>query len=478
MSQPCKPKIVQDIQPHARRSVFKAHSRALVNLSYARSSRRMPWKRMTRLGFGMAGVLFLVIGSVSAPTSQTFAQVSVEERAQLEAELKRLEAEANAAETQRRIYSQQKNTLKSEVGKLDSNIASLNAQIKAINTSLTQLNNKIGTTESQIEVTSESLSENRVLLADLMQDMYESDQTSLVEIFLKNKQISDFFTNANNVAVLQDNVRATIGKISSLKGQLEDHKNELTLAKTGVEENKRYQTAQKSRVDQVKQEKTQLLKVTQGQESKYQALYAEKKAAADRVRTKLFELLGGGEIQFGQAYQYAKVAGDGTGVRPALILAVLNRESALGRNVGRCDYEGAMHPTRDIPVFLEIMKELNMDPHSVKVSCAILSDGAYGGAMGPAQFIPSTWKMYASRIASVTGNNPPSPWRNVDAFTATALYLKDAGAAAGGAAAERAAAAKYYAGGNWQSYLWSYGDSAVQEAQRMQDQIDILLGAD
>jgi len=95
--------------------------------------------------------------------------------------------------------------------------------------------------------------------------------------------------------------------------------------------------------------------------------------------------------------------------------------------------------------------------------------------MGPAQFIPTTWVLYEKRISEITGNNPPSPWDPKDAFVASALLLKDNGAAARTYQAENRAALKYLAGSNWQKSAYRfYGDDVMALAAKYQEQIDIL----
>jgi hypothetical protein len=94
--------------------------------------------------------------------------------------------------------------------------------------------------------------------------------------------------------------------------------------------------------------------------------------------------------------------------------------------------------------------------HAVKSSITISANGTincpkgyvpfgFGGAMGPAQFIPSTWNTVKAEVAKYTGHTVPNPWNFEDALTASAVYLSQLGAKANGAG-EYNAASRYYGG--------------------------------
>ncbi|MBI4159978.1 lytic murein transglycosylase [Candidatus Wolfebacteria bacterium] len=432
------------------------------------------WGRRLFIAFAL---ISFFASFVAAPTGGiSVAAGNDAERRELEAQLAELEGQISDYEKTISQYRKQGSTLQSEIKRLEAQVAKVNLQIKAVNLSLSRLDREIVTTQSQIGETERTLVADRANLTRIIQSLYENDRETLVEVLLKNPQLSDFFADMNHLLAVQDNVRVMIGKITENRRRLVDQKEVLALEREDAVALKTYQAAQRATISKTQSEKATLLKVTKGKESEYQKLLAETKKTAAQIRQQIFKLLGGGELSFEAAFELAKFAEQATGVRAALVLAVLDRESALGKNVGRCSYKTAMHPARDKPIFLEITKELGLNPEATLVSCAN-SDGVYGGAMGPAQFIPSTWEIYKDKIASMTGNNPPSPWRNTDAFMATALYLKDAGAHAGASITEeRQAAARYYAGNRWRSYLWTYGERVIAHAKSFQDDIDILGG--
>lgn len=425
----------------------------------------------------------LLASGVNAPISQSSLAANgiQDERKQLEDELRQVEQQIGEYESTISDLKSQASTLKNELKRLDVQIAQINLRIKATNLSLEKLNSEILETQNQIAVTESDIEFQKQALAQTLRTIYQEESASLVEILMRNPKFSDFFVELNSLLVIQDATRQALNQITDLKNKLLDQKETLSFERADVLALKELNEAQQVALKSTRGDKDRLLKVTAGKETQYQGLLKESQKAAADIRNRIFQLLGGGELTFENALDLAKLAESATGVRAAFILAILTRESALGKYVGSCPYYDPaknryyMHPTRDVPVFLKITKELNLDPNDVKVSCPN-TDGAYGGAMGPAQFIPSTWAIYASAVTAYGGGNPPSPWNNRDAFLATAIYLKELGADKGIVSAEREAAARYYAGGRWRRFLWTYGDWVVSKASSYQKDINILEG--
>lgn len=433
-------------------------------------------------------ILFvLLFVFVSVP--QVNAQLSPQEREKLESELANLEKEIKAQEA---ILAGQKNKSAS----LQRDIALLQAKITAAKTKIQQKDLQIKKIGSEIKNKNQTISDlnndiesGKKSLSQLIKKTNEMDYVTFTHAVLSSESISDFYGDINTYSSLKKSVQDSVNKVrgvkietETVKKQLEVKQNEEIDAKKAIEQEKT--TVEKSEKDQ----KT-LLSISKNQEAEYAKVLADRQAQAASIRAKLFELRGQGAIPFGQAYEYAKVASKATGVRPAYILAILKQESNLGANVGTCNRPGDTRTWKDImpgpdsgswrddqSAFLRITKKLGLSPDGQPLSCPLAS-GGWGGAMGPSQFIPTTWESYENRVAAAVGASVANPWNPAHAVTATALYVKDLGAAAQTYTAEREAACKYYSGRSCTApgvVNAFYGNAVMTHAAAIQKDIDVL----
>jgi len=341
---------------------------------------------------------------------------------------------------------EEKKTLQDKINSLNNKIKNLNYQIYQSNLVIKDLGIQIEDTEFSIEKTSLKIEDSKENLSNILRTIYEEDQKPIIEIFLSEKEISDFFDNLVALEILNNENVELLQNIKDLKSNLEQQNLALDEEKGDLEQTVQIQTLQIGENAKTKEEQEYYWNLT---EQEYQKQLQEKEEVekkAAEIRAKIYELIGvRKEVTYEEALEVAKYAASQLGIRPALLLGVLSQESVIGRNVGQCyvkntstgagivAYNGrvinrVMNPTRDIPHFLNIIKTLNkekgleLNPFETLVSCP-MSFG-WGGAMGPAQFIPSTWILYEDKIKEKTGGSA-DPWDFRDASIAASVYLKD-----------------------------------------------------
>ena len=301
---------------------------------------------------------------------------------------------------------------------------------------------------------------------------------------LSKADFSEFFTDIGAYKSLQESLKNFFGVVQTAKAATEDQKAQLDQARNNEIDLKVNVEEEQTKIKKNEGDKMKLLSLNKQQQKDYKAVISDNQKKAAQIRNALFSLRDTSAIKFGDALAYATVASTKTGVRPAFLLAILTQETNLGANIGSCyvtddqgngikiksgvAVSGVMKGTRDVQPFLSLMSQLGRDPHKTPVSCP--QGIGYGGGMGPSQFIPSTWALMTGEISSATGKSVPDPFNPSDAFTASAIYLKNLGAGAGGYTAERNAACKYYSGKacTTTGFNGFYGDSVVKIAQNIQ----------
>ncbi|MCK9578369.1 lytic murein transglycosylase [bacterium] len=391
-----------------------------------------------------------------------------------------------------------KKTLQNQVNSLNKRLKDLENQISQSKIAIKVFGDQIEDTSKSIDETTVSISGQQQKIADILRAAKQEDEKSFFEILVTSNSLADFFDDMLYMETLGQKNKDILENLESLNTSLIDKKSTLEEQTDQLKNLVIIQGEQKAETDIVKKERQEYLNST---EKEYQAKLAEKKdldAKAAKISSALFELADteGGGIAFGEAAKLAKFAEKATGVKAALILAIIHQESfrngLYGGNVGQCyltdfntgngtSLSGAykarvMSPTRDVPVFLDIVKAIGKDPKKTPVSCWIpmYTSGkpyGWGGAMGPAQFIASTWKLVRSDVDSILGK-AANPWAIKDAFLASAVLLKKNG----GISDPYTAACRYYAG-QCNTAGKGYANSVTTRMKQYQQDLDILVEA-
>lgn len=448
--------------------------------------------RKGRLAAAALAIAFLSVTLLQQPFAASAQEGSAgvdNYRAQLQAQLSDLEKQISEQRAILEGAQKQEQTLSRDISILNANIKQAQLAIQARTLVIQQLTSGIGEKQNKIFGLNSQYNSGLESLAAIMRQKNQLDTSSLVIVALSSQDVSEFFSDLGAFNQINAHLQESFMQITNTRSQTETEKADLEKQLEEETQLRQVQQLQQQQIQQQQTQKQKILTETKGQEKAYQAIIAQKQKSAAQIRTALFQLTGSAAIPFGTALDYANEANKATGIRPAFLLAIIRVESNLGQNVGSGVWTVDMKDPRDTVPFKAITSSLGLNPDTVPVSKKPWY--GYGGAMGPAQFIPSTWAMYAGyaapdyqynaakdRIGKRTGNTPPNPWSPEDAFMAAAIYLTDNDADKQTPAAEFKAAMCYLAGcGNVNNKsLQFYGQQVADFATEYQCQIDIIGG--
>lgn len=402
--------------------------------------------------------------------------------AQLQAQL--TQQKAKSGSLQKNV-----NSLVSQISTAQSKISGEISTINTLSLEISQKQAAIGDLNSQLD-------REHASMAQLITRTDEINQQGPMYVLLSASSVSSFYKDLDDFFSIKQSLYSTLSYVKQIKTTTQTQEQQLQDKQSQALDAKNALQNQKNQLASSQKQVQQLLNSSKSQEQTEAALVSQQQKKVAAIQSKLFSFAGGAtsSIPFSQAYAFATTASGVTGVRAAYILAILTQESSLGKNVGTCNragdpasksYKNIMPgPTQkasgassrdDQTIFLQITSALGLNPDITPLSCP--SGGGWGGAMGPAQFIPSTWVGIAPRVASALGEATANPWNARDAIMASALYLKDRGAL-GGETNERNAACKYYSGRSCDGKSPAnsfYGNSVMALARSIQGDIDYLV---
>lgn len=448
---------------------------------------------------GLSAISFFLTYHPSTVQAQTISCDTPAQKAACQAEYERLEAERKQAEAAAAVAQAKSSSYERDIALLRAKIKAAELDIRAKNILIQTLGKDISSKQSRINQLEAKIARGKETLADLFRKTNELDQYSLAEVILAESSVTEFFNDIDTFHSLEAGLKEAFEEIRADQASTTAEKEALDVRRN-AEVDARYEIQQKQKQIEANQKELQkLLSISDQNKKAYSALAAQKAAQAAQILAALFPLAGSKAIPFGEALKYANIVYQKTGVQPAFLLALLKQETNIGANVGTCymtnpsDGSGintrtnnyvpnVMKATRDVQPFLSITSALGYDYKKTPVSCP--QSIGYGGGMGPAQFIASTWMLFEDRLKAILGA-APNPWKPLDSFMAAGLYLSDLGGASTRAVsttAQKNAACRYYSGRSCGavSGSTSYANNILSMAysgyNSMQSQIDLVQG--
>jgi peptidoglycan hydrolase CwlO-like protein len=402
-------------------------------------------------------VSFLTINIFSISAAQDPASAKQDLANKIDA----LRSQINQYQDQIDAKNQKAESLGNDVEVLTADINKIELQIQETNLLISLLNGEVDAKQAEIDDMEKKIEAKQEILAKFLQELYERGDATAAELIFGNKNFSDYFFQSDSLVSFEDQTKDIFDQLVSLQQDLKNQRNYL-LDKKAQQESYRYiQVDQENSLEGEKQMKDALIATTKNEKDALQQV-------TDKLQAELNAIQSLGEpIAMDEAIKAAQYAGKLTNVAPEFLLGVLRVESGLGTNVGGGRYKTDMNPNQ-WNTFKSICKELGADPDKVPVSRrACYNSGAkdgcggWGGAMGPAQFMPDTWMGYKSKVEKVTGSFPANPWDIKDSLVAMGLKLSAVGGVSSGdRKAWSKAAGMYLAGGNWANYTW-YSDRVL-----------------
>lgn len=243
---------------------------------------------MLRFIVALLVLLLLPIFHVEAQSASVKEQIE-ENNAKIDA----LEAEIRQLQNQLNETDKQKQTLQNAIKTLDLNIQKTTSSIALTQTQIKQKDVEIGNLGGNIVTTAEKIGAAQGQIGNSLRELERLDRQPMAAMLLGGATLSSFFDEAASLAALRQNLQNHIQDLSAFKNNLEVDKSSAEKKRKELAALQSRLTNERKSLSIARTEEQNLLKITQNQESQYQALIATKQAEKVAFEAALFELASG-----------------------------------------------------------------------------------------------------------------------------------------------------------------------------------------
>ena len=221
---------------------------------------------------------------VFAQITEEDLQRQIDER---QAEIAKLEAEIAAYQNTLESQSEISDTLENEITRIETIINKLNADIRLTRHKIAETEEEIISLQEESELRQAKIDGQRIILAELVRNVHENDDLSIIEVLLAYGSISEYFDERDITESLQKRLEIELSTLRAQKAELLTQK-ELTEAEEA--ELKAFQSdlsGKKNAQESVNKQKTALLDESESKEEEYQRILQEREKRRKEVQNEI-----------------------------------------------------------------------------------------------------------------------------------------------------------------------------------------------
>lgn len=246
-----------------------------------------------RSNISISVIIMFIAGLLIFPTIFVDASLIDDLKKQIEdkeKELKILEEKSKTYQNDISSSKQQQTTLKSKITSLNGQINDLKNQIAITENKIDQTTLFIKKLGLEIKKQEESIELKKVYIASVIQTINEYDDTSILELMLKNKDFSKFLNQAEFIESLEKEIQNNIDSVQLLKSKLEERQIDQEKKEEDLIDLKSDLESKKIITNNQKTEKENILQQTKNQEKKYASLLNEVQKKRQDVQKEIYTL--------------------------------------------------------------------------------------------------------------------------------------------------------------------------------------------
>lgn len=226
--------------------------------------------------------------------SQAGAQTSVAElNNQIQIKQKELEALQKRIETYQTVIIEkqaQVNSLRRQLEVLDDKIAQAELKLQANEVKLSGVTLQIQVVTAEIASRESDIDKKKLQAGELIRQLHQADQRSLLEIVILNSSLASFFEQLNYLEELEKSLQSDINELKAIKADLENRQRQLASYRLELVKVKQELEVAKANLATEQQSKQNLLQLTRQSESRYQTLLAQAEAEREQANREIVAL--------------------------------------------------------------------------------------------------------------------------------------------------------------------------------------------